>query len=251
MRPLEQAIAATADGDPRPWAPQRAFSMLLTIVVVIVLFGSAVAATGVHDDWRAAWATVLGEVALGVPVVYFAWPAAQASGGWGPGLGLVPPRWRDVPIALGWTVVQFLARIVASIILFDLLPAARHERVSNVPSLANDPWTVLVPLFLAVTVMAPVVEELAFRGFLLRSFTRRWGYPIAAMTTAVLFGLLHFEQAGGVAASVVLAATLAVFGYLQASLVRRTARLAPAMIVHGLTNLVGVVAALHLHLHLH
>jgi uncharacterized protein len=223
--------------------------MLLAIVVVIVLFGSAVAATGVHDDWRAAWATVVGELALAAPVVYFARPAAKASGGWGPALGLFPPRWRDLPIALGWTAVQFLARIVAAIILYDLLPAARHERVSNVPTLTNDPWTVLVPLFLAVTVMAPVVEELAFRGLMLRSFTRRWGYPIAAMTTGVLFGMLHFEQAGGPAASVVLAVTLAVFGYLQASLVRRTARLAPAMMVHGITNAVGIVAALHLHLH--
>jgi membrane protease YdiL (CAAX protease family) len=82
---------------------------------------------------------------------------------------------------------------------------------------------------------------------MLRSFMRRWGFSVAAIISSLLFGLLHFEQAGGPAASVVLAATLALFGFLQALLVRRTARLAPAMLVHALNN--GAVVAFALQLH--
>ncbi len=249
--PLDAAIATTAarpDDDPRAWAPRRALTMLAATVAVIVVFGGVVGGLN-PTDLESSWATVAGEGLLAIPVVVYARRAVHAAGGWGAGLGLTPPRWSDLPIAIGWVIVQFIARFAAGLVLLGLLPAARHERVSNVPTLADKPWTVLLPLIVAVVVFAPIVEELAFRGFMLRSFTRAWGFRAAAVATGVLFGLLHFEQAGGPAASVILAGTLAVFGYLQAVLVRRTARLAPAMIVHGLNNAVSITLALHLHLH--
>ncbi len=249
--PLDAAIAETAarpDDDPAAWAPGRAIAMLVATVAVIVVFGGIVGGLS-PTDLETSWATVVGEAALAIPVVMYARRAVRAAGGWGAGLGLTAPRWRDVPIAIGWVVVQFIARFAAGIVLLGLVPAARHERVSNVPTLTDKPWTVLAPLIVAVVVFAPIVEELAFRGFMLRSFTRAWGFRLAAIATGLLFGLLHFEQAGGPAASVILAGTLAVFGYLQAVLVRRTARLVPAMIVHGLTNAVSITLALHLHLH--
>jgi uncharacterized protein len=246
---LDRAIAATADDDQLVWAPRRAAAMVGAVVVVLVLFGGIVQGLNLHDDWRASWAEVVGELVLAAPVVYFARPIARASGGWGRALGFGPPRWRDIPIAIGWTVVQLLARGVLGAALLVVMPAAKHERVSNVPTLAGKPLTVLVPLIFAIVVMAPMIEELAFRGVLLRSFMRRWGFQIAAIVTGVLFGGLHFEQAGGPSASVILAATLALFGYLQAVLVRRTARLAPVMMVHAMNNALGVIVALHLHVH--
>jgi membrane protease YdiL (CAAX protease family) len=247
-RALDRAIAATADDDERAWAPQRAAGMLGAIVLVVIVFGSVVQALNLHDNWRASWAEVIGELLLAAPVVYFARPIARASGGWARALGFGPPRWSDLPLAVGWTAVQLLARGVVGAILVALLPAAKHERVSNVPTLAGKPLTVLVPLIFAIVVMAPIIEELAFRGVLLRSFMRRWGFQIGAVITGLLFGGLHFEQAGGPSASVILAATLALFGYLQAVLVRRTARLAPVMMVHAMNNALGVIFALHLHM---
>jgi membrane protease YdiL (CAAX protease family) len=246
VRALDAAIAATADDDPQPWRPQQAVAALVAIIVVLTAFGAVVQALGLHG-WQESWATVLAEVVLAAPVVLYARPIVAASGGWGPALGLTGVRWRDVPLAIAWTLVQFGARIAASAVLLALLPAARHERVSNVPTLGNKPLTELLPLIVAIVVMAPIVEELAFRGLMLRIFMRRWGFVVAAIITSVLFGLLHFEQAGGPAASVILAATLGLFGYLQAVVVRRTARLAPAMLVHALNNGVVVLFALHLH----
>ncbi|MDQ1539557.1 MAG: protease family protein [Actinomycetota bacterium] len=243
---LDAAIAATADDDPQPWRPQQAFAALVAIIVVLTAFGAVVQALGLHG-WQESWATVLAEIVLAAPVVLYARPIVAASGGWGPALGLTWLRWRDVRLAVGWTLVQFGARIALSAVLLVLLPAARHERVSNVPTLDNKPLTELLPLIVAIVVMAPIVEELAFRGLMLRIFMRRWGFVVAAIITSVLFGLLHFEQAGGPAASVILAATLGLFGYLQAVVVRRTARLAPAMLVHALNNGVVVLFALHLH----
>jgi membrane protease YdiL (CAAX protease family) len=245
-RALDLAVKVTAADDPRLWEPSRAFAMMAAIVVVLAVFGTVVGTIGLHG-WLLSWANVVGELLLAVPVLICARPAVEASGGWGPAFGFGRPQWRDIPLAIGWTLLQFIARILVSIALLRLLPAAQHERVSNVPSLADRPLTVLVPLIVAVVVMAPIVEELAFRGVMLRIFMRRWGFAVAAAITSLLFGLLHFEQAGGPSASAVLAITLAVFGYLQATLVRRTARLAPAMLVHALNNATVVLFALHLH----
>jgi membrane protease YdiL (CAAX protease family) len=246
---LDRAIAETADDDQLAWAPTRAAAMVGAIVIVLLLFGGVVQALHLHANGVGSWIEVVGELVLAAPVVYFARPIARASGGWARALGFGPPRWRDVPVALGWTVVQLIARGIVGAVLLALMPAAKHERISNVPKLAGKPLTVLVPLILAIVVMAPIIEELAFRGVLLRSFMRRWGFQVAAIMTALLFGGLHFEQAGGPSASVILAVTLALFGYLQAVLVRRTARLAPAMMVHGMNNALGVIVALHLHVH--
>ncbi|MDQ1496201.1 MAG: protease family protein, partial [Actinomycetota bacterium] len=163
---LDAAIAATADDDPQPWRPQQAFAALVAIIVVLTAFGAVVQALGLHG-WQESWATVLAEVVLAAPVVLYARPIVAASGGWGPALGLTGVRWRDVPLAIAWTLVQFGARIAASAVLLALLPAARHERVSNVPTLGNKPLTELLPLIVAIVVMAPIVEELAFRGLML------------------------------------------------------------------------------------
>jgi uncharacterized protein len=47
-----------------------------------------------------------------------------------------------------------------------------------------------VRLALAVLV-APIVEELAFRGFIYRAFERQWGWLASTIATSALFGIYH------------------------------------------------------------
>src|SRR5205814_4360338 len=48
-------------------------------------------------------------------------------------------------------------------------------------------------LVILVVVGAPIIEELFFRGLLLRSIQARWNDTLALVGSAVLFGLAHFE----------------------------------------------------------
>ncbi len=53
-------------------------------------------------------------------------------------------------------------------------------------------WMFFYFIFLAV-VVAPVAEELLFRGILLPALGRRWGMGAAIMISSVLFAFMHFH----------------------------------------------------------
>jgi membrane protease YdiL (CAAX protease family) len=93
--------------------------------------------------------------------------------------------------------------------------------------------------FLTVVVV-PVVEELLFRGLVLRALLRLsapagrvLGPLLAVVGTGVLFGLAHAEPLELLG--------LAVLGMVLAVLAWRTGRLGPSMAAHGAFNLVAIV----------
>lgn len=87
---------------------------------------------------------------------------------------------------------------------------------------------------LVIVVIAPIVEELTFRG-LGYSLLVRWGKWTAILGTGIAFGLAH----GLVQAFPVLAA----FGMGLAYLRSRVASVYPGMIVHGLFNAAALTFA--------
>lgn len=94
------------------------------------------------------------------------------------------------------------------------------------------------PAFAVLTVVlivgAPVVEELFFRGLLLRACKRRWGSAGALAVTACVFGATHFQLLQFVG--------LAAFGAVLAWLALRYERLGPAIWAHAAFNAVTVAA---------
>jgi membrane protease YdiL (CAAX protease family) len=96
-------------------------------------------------------------------------------------------------------------------------------------------------LIFAAVVLAPVVEELVFRGLLLRSLARVMRAPWAILIQAFLFGLLHLNPEAGIAnlgLVVILTGVGAVFG----TAAHRLGRIGPTIIAHAIFN--GVVLAL-------
>lgn len=92
----------------------------------------------------------------------------------------------------------------------------------------------LVALVLIVVVGAPVVEELVYRGLLQGSFAARVSEPVALVTVAAWFALIHFrpiEYPGLFVAGLVFGACLLVTG-----------RLATAIVAHAAFNATGLLA---------
>lgn len=88
-------------------------------------------------------------------------------------------------------------------------------------------------LAVLVTIGAPLVEELFFRGLVQRSLLRRLR-PVAAIgLTALLFGLAHFDP--------ITVPGLTVFGLVVGYLAYRFGRLGPAIMAHVFFNLATVV----------
>jgi uncharacterized protein len=95
----------------------------------------------------------------------------------------------------------------------------------------------LLILFLAFG--APLVEELFFRGLLLRSLTSLSNPAVAIVSSGLLFGLAHFEA--------LQFAGLAVFGMVLGVLAWRLRRLGPSIAAHMSFNTVAVLSTVHLH----
>lgn len=95
----------------------------------------------------------------------------------------------------------------------------------------------LATSLLAITaaVVAPAVEELVFRGFLLTRWARRFGVRSGVVFTALLFGLLHFALA-----------PLGAFalGLVAAVLYLRTRSLLAPILTHATANSTIVFATI-------
>jgi exosortase E/protease (VPEID-CTERM system) len=117
----------------------------------------------------------------------------------------------------------------------DSADPARH--LGGLPGWAVAGW--FLAKIVGFVVLTPLVEELAFRGYLMRRLIARdfEAVPVGRLTVAsfvvssLLFGLLHGQW---------LAGTLAGMGY--ALVVYRTGRLRDAVVAHAVTN--GLLLAL-------
>jgi membrane protease YdiL (CAAX protease family) len=105
---------------------------------------------------------------------------------------------------------------------------------------AKDSTLSLVAVAVLVGVVAPIVEELFFRGFLFGALGRVMHWIPAALVTGFVFGAIH---AGGTPA--IFLVPLALLGALLCLLYRRTGSLLPGMGVHAFNNALALGVSLH------
>ncbi|HEX6392442.1 MAG TPA: CPBP family intramembrane glutamic endopeptidase [Acidimicrobiales bacterium] len=96
-----------------------------------------------------------------------------------------------------------------------------------------------IVVLLVLAAGAPLVEELFFRGLLLRSLLGRIPAAGAIVISSLLFALAHFEA--------VQFAGLAVFGAVLGYLAWRTGRLGPSIGAHIAFNAAAVLSVVHFH----
>ena len=90
----------------------------------------------------------------------------------------------------------------------------------------------VILLILIVVIAAPIVEELFFRGLVLRSLERRYGTTWAIVGSAAIFGAAHLEPLQFPA--------LCLFGLVAAVLTTRSGRLGPSTFAHIAFNGIAV-----------
>lgn len=59
-------------------------------------------------------------------------------------------------------------------------------------------WGELLPVFLGLTIVAPVVEELLFRGFMFKGLRKKLTFWPSAIISSLLFAVLHLQLNVGV-----------------------------------------------------
>ena len=118
-----------------------------------------------------------------------------------------------------------------------LLPASRGTPSHWIDDLAAESQLGLALSTLLAVVLAPLSEELLFRGAMLHGFRQRWGERTSVALTALTFAAVHISFGDPYWPGVVFTGVIAV---VLAVLRLRSGSLVPAIIAHATYNAVGL-----------
>ena len=147
-------------------------------------------------------------------------------------LGLRPPdSWRA---AAGWIAAAIVLIWIIGALLNPFLEAGEEQ------GLVPDEWDshragAFVANFVVVAVLAPIVEELTYRGLGFAAVQQFFGGAVAVVVTAVAFGLAH--------GLVIALPVLTIFGVILGWLRLRTRSIYPPIILHAIFNGAALLAS--------
>lgn len=240
-------IGLTADDPPDakpditnvPWGPPDAMLGIILLIPASVLAGLVLYAVGVavfalagsRPPQYLQIAALAGSTCLaGIGLAW--WLGAKRQGGAPANFGVTKMKpWFDLPIAFLGEIIIFVAMATYGFILLKLggleLPEQPVMQLFGRSSFGFG----MAVLFVAV--LAPIGEEVFFRGFVYTALRRRWGVGLGIVMSSVIFALFHVVPLLYVPMFIIGAILAVVFEYRKS--------LAPNIILHGLNNLLALV----------
>lgn len=227
--------------------PEALIGFGVGLVVSLLTAAIAEAATGYNANSSAPLpvAVIVANVAglwagLAVAAVYAS--RRHGTGSLAADFGWRVGAWWDLPVGAAVGLACQYALIPLLYLPFEAFDRSLSDQLSqpvhrDTGAAHTVPEVAVLLLFLAVG--APLIEELFFRGLLLRALLGRMPVPLAVLLTSVFFGLAHFE--------VVQFAGLAAFGVVLAFLAWRTRRLGLSIGAHMAFNAAAVLSVVSLH----
>lgn len=140
---------------------------------------------------------------------------------------------RDIPVGIAIGVAAQLALVpLLYVPIFWLFGEADLSGPARALTDRADSALAILLLAIGVGIVAPIVEELFFRGLLLRTLEAKTPARLALVGSAVIFAAIHFQLLQFPA--------LMLFGLLAGTLAQRYGRLGAAIWAHIAFNLVTV-----------
>ncbi|MGH2979109.1 MAG: lysostaphin resistance A-like protein, partial [Solirubrobacterales bacterium] len=129
--------------------------------------------------------------------------------------------------ALGWIFAALVAYLVLTSI-YTVLVDPPSEQLPTGLDKADENLLLAVATGMLLVAVAPLAEEIFFRGFLYQAFRNSFGVLPGALLSAVIFGAIHLEFFKLV--------QLAILGVILALLFEKTKSLWPPIILHAVNN---------------
>lgn len=142
-------------------------------------------------------------------------------------------RWEGLPSLVRRGLIGGLLLFGANIaygLLMQQLGIVQDQMDAFIWVRALGPSQFLVVLALGA-IVAPVVEEVFFRGFVFGSYARRYGPRLGAILSSTLFALLH--------ANLSVLVPILLMGLVLAWLYYRSGSLVPGIVAHGINNAIA------------
>jgi|GEM_PF-606213 membrane protease YdiL (CAAX protease family) len=134
-----------------------------------------------------------------------------------------------IPRGYNWFSLVFLV-IFGVVFSVGTIPLTWYPISRIDPELVNEILSETISdsrvnLFIFIVLMAPVLEEIIFRGIIFTRFSLKWGNKKAILVSSLIFGILHVDPIGAT-----------VFGVLTCILYIRTNTLIVPIVLHSMNN---------------
>lgn len=172
----------------------------------------------------------LSEALLFVPVAILA--LGKYRSGWG-ALGLRGFKGHLVVVGCGLMVLFYAFNLVYSLILGLVHLREQVDLSPIIGKLSSPVW-----FWIGGALVAPLVEEIFFRGFVFGGLRGRYGFQKAALISSILFAAVHLQLTALI--------PIAILGYIFAFLYEHSGSIWPGILMHFLTNACSLSAAFYL-----
>jgi uncharacterized protein len=239
---LDAVMASVVRPSPGPeFRPTVALVAWLGAFAVGQLGASAIAAAAGYGDvdtgkwplWVVAvtfgplWLAILGALALV--------SRAHGTGRFRRDFGL-DVRPMDVPVGLAVGAVSQMVFVPVLYLVLDVfIDTSDKDNLAKELTDKASGWSIVV-LIAVVAIGAPIVEELLYRGLLLRAFGSRVNDVLALVLSSALFAVAHFQA--------LQFAGLMLFGLIAGYLAQRSGRLGLSIFSHIGFNSAALIALL-------
>jgi membrane protease YdiL (CAAX protease family) len=163
-------------------------------------------------------------------------------------IGLKKPKWRDIGFALTGFAAYFLLYVLALTFASKLLPQVDLNQKQDLGFSTGTTGTALVPIFISLVVLPPLVEEILLRGYLYTGLRTRLSIIPAALITSFLFAAAHLQWGSGHALLWVAALDTFVLSLVLVYLREKTGSLWASIGLHMLKNSIAFVSLFILHI---
>lgn len=240
-RPADpSAVPGPRQTDPPPsWPPWFAFvGFLAAITGTLVAVGVIAIVAGIESGDDTPTLTIVATLVQGVFFVGTALVLARSI--------TAPKPWhfgfRRAPLwsTIGWAALGMASfYLLAAVYSVVVDPSAEQEVTESLG--ADDGLLGLIAAGVMVIVVAPVIEELFFRGFFYRALRTRYPIVLAALVDGLIFGIIHFDFEG--ADGLLILPPLALLGLIFCLVYERTGTLYAVIALHALNNTVAFAVA--------
>jgi membrane protease YdiL (CAAX protease family) len=226
----QDSLQPVAASEPRtysvPWSVVDTWAgiILLALLNVGLLF---IVLQGSGTELVQSAALILVQLAFLLPLaLIFVWKRIPVRY-----LGFGKFDWNTLGLGCGLLIASYVFIIIHNIILMALGVDTQGEAILRFfDSLESPVW-----FFFVGVILAPIVEEIFFRGFVFQGFRQRFGWVSAMLLSSVVFAAAHLDLVAFVPTFIL--------GCLLAYMFQRSNSIWPGVILHFLVNAFGLCAA--------
>ena len=181
-----------------------------TLIATLVLF--AIYATVVHflgvRTGALSWHEVVRPKRLAPDASdWQAWPATKA-------VSRRASAVRNLLIDIGLPMILLIPLIIGTVIVVAILVAILGHDVSGASSPVESTWRAsdALPIFIAAALVAPIGEEIFFRGLVTNAWARSLERRQAIIRAGLFFAAIHIYNVAGASLDIALRAAIVAFG---------------------------------------